>query len=85
MVTLKEVSINKSMIAPNARIGIKEANDPEFGIRNIESAANREPPKIKGILRPNLVHVLSLDKPIIGCTINPAIGAASQNKLKVST
>lgn len=41
-------------------------------------AETMAPKKINGILRPRRVHVLSLERPMIGCTIKPARGAASQ-------
>ena len=40
----------------------------EFGMKNIANAETIAPPKINGILRPNLVQVLSLERPTIGCT-----------------
>jgi len=36
------------------------------------------PKKINGILLPNFVQVLSLERPIMGCTMSPAMGAANQ-------
>jgi hypothetical protein len=52
-------------------------------MKNIASADTMQPPSIKGILLPSLVHVLSLDIPTMGCTIKPATGAANQNKLRL--
>ena len=78
MVILKEVSINNNITAPKTKGGNRLVKFPAFGIKNIAKAEIIAPTKIKGILRPNRVQVLSLDRPIIGCTIKPANGAASQ-------
>jgi len=82
IVTLKEVSISNNMVAPNKSGGSSSAKCSEFGMKNMANAETKEPPKIKGILLPMRVQVLSLDIPTMGCTINPARGAANQNKLK---
>jgi hypothetical protein len=63
---LNDVSINNSIIAPNNRAGIKLAKLPELGMKNIANAEIIEPSKMKGILRPRRVQVLSLESPSIG-------------------
>ena len=67
------------MNAPKNTGGIIAATNSEFGIKNMAMAETIAPPKINGIRRPRRVHVRSLDIPMIGCTMSPAIGAASQN------
>ena len=74
--------MNNNINAPKNTGGIIAATNSELGIKNIAIAETIAPPRINGIRRPNFVHVRSLDIPIIGCTIKPAIGAASQNKGK---
>ena len=75
---LKEVSINNNITAPKTNGGNRLVKFPAFGMKNIAKAEIIEPNKIKGILRPKRVQVLSLERPIIGCTISPARGAANQ-------
>jgi hypothetical protein len=62
----------------NGTAGNNCAKCSEFGMKNIANAETIAPPKINGILRPNLVQVLSLERPTIGCTKSPARGAANQ-------
>jgi len=78
MVTLKETSMKSNIIAPKKTAGNNCAKCSEFGMKNIANAETIAPPKINGILRPNLVQVLSLERPTIGCTKSPARGAANQ-------
>jgi hypothetical protein len=51
-------------------------------MKNMAAADTIAPPRIKGTRLPSLVQVLSLLRPTMGCTIRPAIGAASQKRLR---
>ena len=71
-------------MVPKMSGGSNRVKCSELGIKNMAAAETMEPPKINGMRLPNLVQVLSLEAPTMGCTIKPASGAASQNKLKSS-
>jgi hypothetical protein len=66
MVTLKEESINNNINAPKNIGGNIYVKNSELGMKNMAMAETIAPPRMNGILRPNLVQVLSLDKPTIG-------------------
>ena len=65
MVTLNDESINNRRKAPIAK-GANESNTGQFGMSINAIVETIAPPKMNGILRPNLVQILSENIPTIG-------------------
>ena len=77
--TLNDASISATINAP-ITIGAKKAtNIGALGSKIIPNTAAIAPARMNGRRRPNRFHVLSDAEPTIGWTINPMIGATSQN------
>ena len=77
IVMLKDRSMNRRMRAPIAS-GANARSVGQFGMRRRAMVEMMAPPRMYGILRPNLVQVPSENIPTIGWMMSPAIGAASQ-------
>ena len=69
--------MNSRMKAPMAS-GAKASSLGQLGMSSSASAEISDPPRMKGMRRPQRVQVPSEKSPTMGWTIMPASGAASQ-------